>query len=140
MFHLPGWGELPGEEFRQQVSAAAAGEGWVIDGNYQAVLDLVWERADTVVWLDLPRRTVMYRVVTRTLRRVLLRRELWNGNREPWSNLFSVDPMKSVIAWSWTRHGVYRERYGAAVNDPAWQRLTFLRLRARRDVEELIGA
>ena len=44
-------------------------EGWVIDGNYSAVQPLVWERADTVIWLDPPRRTVMRRIIWRTIRR-----------------------------------------------------------------------
>jgi hypothetical protein len=41
-------------EFRRIIAARAATGGWVIDGNYGRVRDLVWARADTVVWLDLP--------------------------------------------------------------------------------------
>lgn len=55
IFHLPAWTELPRDEFRKQVGALAAGDAWVIDGNYLAVRDLVWARADTVVWIDLLR-------------------------------------------------------------------------------------
>ena len=83
MFHQPGWEPLPEDEFRRVVEAAAAGDSWVMDGNYSAVRPLVWARADTVVWLDLPRRTVMRQVIWRTLRRAVTRQELWNGNREP---------------------------------------------------------
>lgn len=53
IFHQPEWTPLPEEQFRQRVTAIAAGDGWVIDGNYRAVLPLVWECADTVVWLGL---------------------------------------------------------------------------------------
>lgn len=53
---LPGWAERPDEEFAVAVAQAAAGERWVIDGNYSKLVQpLVWDRADTVVWLDLPR-------------------------------------------------------------------------------------
>jgi adenylate kinase family enzyme len=31
---LPGWAERPDEEFAAAVAQAAAGERWVIDGNY----------------------------------------------------------------------------------------------------------
>ena len=55
IFHQPGWAELPRDEFRERVGALADGDAWVIDGNYTAVRDLVWARADTVVWIDLPR-------------------------------------------------------------------------------------
>ena len=54
--HQADWEPLPTPEFRRRVAAAAACEGWVIDGGYSKVRDIVWARADTVVWLDLPRR------------------------------------------------------------------------------------
>jgi hypothetical protein len=44
VFHQPGWTELPIEDFRARVAEAAAGDAWVVDGNYRAVLDLVWAR------------------------------------------------------------------------------------------------
>src|ERR1700744_3085931 len=104
VYHQPGWVPLPAAEYRALVSEAVAGDGWVIDGNYSAVRDIVWARADTVVWLDLPRRTVMRRIIWRTLRRIAGRIELWNGNRERWRNFFTLDPQESVIMWAWTRH------------------------------------
>jgi len=128
VFHQPGWVPLPREEFRERVAVAVAGERWVIDGGYSAVRDLVWARADTVVWLDLPRRTVMRRITCRTLRRVAGRVELWNGNRERWRNLFTWDKNESIIAWAWQTYGSRRERYAALLTDPANAHLTFVRL------------
>ena len=63
VFHQPEWTPLPQEDFRRHVSAIASRSGWVIDGNYRAVLPLIWEHADTVVWLDPPRHTVMRRII-----------------------------------------------------------------------------
>jgi adenylate kinase family enzyme len=113
VFHQPEWAPLPQQEFRAKVREATAANCWVIDGNYSAIRDLVWERADTVIWLDLPRLVVMRRLVWRTLRRVAMRQELWNGNRERWRNFFSLDPEESIIAWGWHKHPEYRARYGA---------------------------
>ena len=56
----PNWREAPNEVMRERVAAAIAAEAWVVDGNYAAVRDLVWASVDTVVWLDLPRLTVMW--------------------------------------------------------------------------------
>lgn len=136
--HQPGWTPLPRNEFRSCVATLAAGERWVIDGNYTAVRDLVWARADTVVWIDLPRLLVMRRVTGRTLRRAALRQELWNGNREPWSNWLTLDPERSIIAWSWTQHARYRVRYADAMADPAFGHLTFFRLRSPAEVREFL--
>ncbi|WP_278260541.1 hypothetical protein [Nocardia sp. AG03] len=74
---------LPPEEFRAAVTEQIAPESWVADGAYHGKLgSLVWERADTVVWFDLPKPQVMAQIVRRSVRRVLTREELWNGNRE----------------------------------------------------------
>ncbi|MGI8697411.1 MAG: AAA family ATPase [Mycobacteriales bacterium] len=57
IFHQSDWVPLPTEQFRDAVERIAATGSWVIDGNYSVVRDLVWRRADTLVFLDLPRRT-----------------------------------------------------------------------------------
>jgi adenylate kinase family enzyme len=136
--HQPGWAPLPTDEFRRIVAARAAASGWVIDGNYGRVRDLVWARADTVVWLDLPKRTVMRQVVWRTLRRVALRRELWNGNRERWRNFLTWNPEQSVISWAWHKHAPDHAKYAAAAADPASAHLRFIRLASRRDVARFL--
>ena len=131
MQHQADWTPLPMAEFRARVAAVAEGERWVIDGNYSRVQDIVWARADTVVWLDLPRRTVMRRIIWRTLRRVGGRVELWNGNRERWRNFFALDKAESVIVWAWQTHASNRARYEAAMADPLNAHLRFIRLRSR---------
>jgi adenylate kinase family enzyme len=140
VYHQPNWQPLPADEFRSRVDDATRDGGWVVDGNYSMVRDIVWGRADTVIWLDLPRRTVMRQVVWRTLRRVTLRVELWNGNRERWRNLVTRDPNENIILWAWQRHGINRDRYLAASADPAWRHLTFVRISSRAEVRALLAA
>lgn len=104
LFHQPGWTTLPDHEFVARVDAATSSERWVACGNYSLVEQLVLDRADTAVLYDLPRRLVMRRLIWRSFRRAVRRQELWNGNREPWRNFFSLDPERSVIAWGYTTH------------------------------------
>lgn len=132
--HEPGWTALDDASFRGRVGSLVAGPRWVVDGNYRQVRDLVWARADTVIWLDLPRRVVVRRVVWRTVRRAATRQELWNGNRERLRDVLSWEPERSIVRWSWTRHTAYRERYQAAMRDPAHAHLSFVRLRSARQV------
>jgi adenylate kinase family enzyme len=138
VFHQPGWQPLPKEEFRHVVAGKAAEDGWVIDGNYSTVQPLVWARADTVVWLDLPRRTIMRQIIWRTLRRVAGRQELWNGNRDRWQNLFTLDPQESIISWAWHKYAEYHVKYAAAASDPASAHLRFIRLTSRRDIRRFL--
>lgn len=116
-------------------------ERWVVDGNYSSLVqDLVWEAADTVVWLDLPRRVVMPALVKRTFVRMATRRELWNGNRESFSNLFTFDAEENILLWSWTRGPILQTRMEQEVNDPKWAHLQFVRLRSRREVSGWLNA
>ncbi|PZS32542.1 MAG: adenylate kinase [Pseudonocardiales bacterium] len=132
VFHQPNWTPLPAEEFRARVATIVAGPRWVIDGNYSAVREVVWPRADTIVWLDLPRAQVISQVVRRTVRRGLRHQELWNGNREDLRNVLRRDRDVNIVLWSWTNHTGYRQRMTAASTDPAHAHLDFVRLRSRR--------
>lgn len=140
--HQAGWRELDRAELVRRVDEATADGGWVVDGNYRecVVEGPVWARADTVVWLDLPKAVVMRQVVGRTLRRVLTRQELWNGNREPFHNLWARDPNRSIIRWAWTQHEKYVERYAAAATDPAYAHLDFVRLRSHAEAAALVAS
>ena len=115
LFHQSGWTALPTDEFRARVSHLAERDRWVIDGNYRQVRDLVWVRAEVIAVLNLPRRTVMRRLLWRTVRRGVRRRELWNGNRESLADLLSTDADRNVVLWSWRTIG----RYHAEVPDEA---------------------
>jgi adenylate kinase family enzyme len=138
--HQPGWQELPAEEFQARVEPIIAGEAWVVDGNYHSkgILDMVWERADSVIWPDMSRSLVMRRVVSRTIRRAVTREELWNGNVEPWSNFFDPRPERNIISWAWTRYPHTRERYAQRVDDPRWAHLDFIRLRTPEEVNDFL--
>ena len=115
VFHRPGWTRLAVPEFQVAVGRLVAEDRWVVDGNYSDVRDLVWARADTIIWLDRPRVLATARVLRRTLRRVSRREELWNGNRERWTNLLRRDPERNIVLWAWTKHPMYRRQYGAAM-------------------------
>jgi len=136
LFHQPGWQPLDTGEFRRRVSDFTDGPAWIVDGNYSKVRDIVWGRADTVIWLDPPRHRVMRQLIPRTLRRMATGAELWNGNRERWRFLFNRE--ESILAWAWTSHHGYREKYLSAQADPANGRLDFIRLGTPDQAEALV--
>ncbi|HUY42889.1 MAG TPA: (d)CMP kinase [Acidimicrobiales bacterium] len=109
LYHLPGWTALDEDTFRDKVARFVSDPRWVSDGNYRVVRDLLWSRADLIVFIDLPRRQVIARLLRRTIRRALRREELWNGNRESLRNLISRDPERNIVLWSWNTHARYRE-------------------------------
>lgn len=134
--HLAGWRERPEAEARPMIEGFLdRHERWVVDGNYTRYRDVVWGRADTIVWLDLGRMTTVASLARRTLRRLVTREELWNGNRERWRDQLSLDPERSILLWGWARYGHYRAEYAQLMAGREWPGLRWLRLRSRGEVE-----
>ncbi|WEH41692.1 adenylate kinase [Streptomyces sp. NBC_01218] len=113
-FSGPGW--AVDEEFGRKVAAIVEEDRWIFDSyGYPEVRDLLWERADTVVWLDYPRRVVMPRVLRRSLARTLTRRRIFGGNRERAVEWLSRD---HPVLSSWSGHAGRRAEIGRRAGAP----------------------
>lgn len=131
LYHGPDW--VPRTEFLDDVRALVAQPAWVTEWQYSTARPLLTERAELMVWLDLPFATVtLPRVIRRTVRRRLRREELWNGNHEgPLHTLFT--DREHIIRWAISTRTKYRTRVPQA--DADHPHLTVVRLRSRREVE-----
>ncbi|QAA76947.1 MAG: Adenylate kinase [Candidatus Bipolaricaulis sibiricus] len=125
---LPAWTNRPLAELQELVDERTRGPAWVVDGNRSEVRDLVWGRADTVVWLDYPFRRVFGQLLKRTLRRALRREELWNGNRE--SLRMSFFSRESILLWAVRTHRWRKREYPALLGRPEHAHLRVIRLRS----------
>jgi adenylate kinase family enzyme len=124
----PNWVEAPDDVFRERLVAAVSNDGWVADGNYHHVRDILWSRADTLVWLDYSFPTVAWRLLRRTFRRGLAGEELWNGNRERlWTHFVTRD---SLFLWLLKTHWLRQRQFTALVRQPEYAHLHVVRLRA----------
>ena len=129
LFWREGWTPAPTEEATAKLAAVVAGERWIVDGNFLAEDAHRFARADTVIFLDLPRRTCLWRIAKRLVRdRRRVRADLPDGCRE------SLDP--DGIRWIWH----YRRR-----DRPQVLRLlatvdgTVHRLTTRADVQRFVA-
>lgn len=102
LFHGPGW--TPRPSFEEDVGHFSEGPAWVTEWQYDSVKALLIDRADLLVWLNLPKVAVMRQVVRRTVVRRLRRQHLWNGNIEPplWTLLTDRE---HIVRWAWMTHG-----------------------------------
>ncbi|MGD6994643.1 topology modulation protein [Sutcliffiella horikoshii] len=97
VFHLdayfwkPGWVEASIEEFSQSQQAIIKNHNsWIVEGNYTATFDIRAEKADTIIYLELPLRVCLYRVIKRWLTNLGHRRPDLGGEcteRMEWSFL-----------------------------------------------------
>jgi adenylate kinase family enzyme len=88
--HQAGWRKASPEEIAAGVRAALEGQrAWVIDSTCRREAgSYVSDRADVIVWLDMPLLLKLGRLVRRSWRRVRTREILWNGNFETWRDVF----------------------------------------------------
>jgi hypothetical protein len=134
LVHGPNWEETPDAELRARLAPALAGDSWVIDGVYRGKLgDLVLEHADLVVWLDLPIRVWLPRLVRRTSRRMRGREELWNGNRETLRGV--AWGRDALVPYALRMHRDRRRRYPGDL-----ARFPVVRLRSRAAVDAFTAA
>lgn len=124
------WTPAPRELFRERVTHALSGDTWVIDGNYGAVRDIVWARADTIVWLDYDLLVVLARVTGRTVRRAITQEELWNQNREHFRE--SIFSRESIILWALTTYCRRRRETPVLLARPEHAHLAVVHLRSPR--------
>lgn len=110
LFHGRGWTERPA--FERDARALAAGDRWVTEWGYwnRGMGPVLGERAQLLVWLDLPRRIALPRLIRRTVCRSIRGEELWNGNVEPPLRTFFTAPEDSIIRWEMKTHDSWRIR------------------------------
>jgi adenylate kinase family enzyme len=129
LHHGPGWTEATAEELHAKVEPILGGDAWVIDGGYQGKLgDVVLGAADTVVWLDLPMRTWLPRLLRRTGRRIVRREELWSGNRETLRGAFLG--RQALVPFALRHYRRRRREYPERLG-----RFNLVRLRSQQEVD-----
>ena len=133
-----GWRDLARhdpEEFVRRVNEAIEAEAWVVDGNYGPVRDRIWQRATHLVWLDYERSAIMARVIFRTLFRLVLRTELWAGNRERWRQMLRPS---HPIRWAWNTWERRRRETAERLAQRGCEDLVVLRLRRPSEVSRAL--
>jgi len=124
LFWKENWTETPDEEFLGKVrdTLTKAGNRWVIDGNYSRTRELIWPRADTLIWLDYPLHIIYWRLFWRTLQRTLSQQELWNGNHERfWTQFLSRE---SLFLWASQSHRRRKQAYNTIITTNEYPNLT----------------
>ena len=133
----PGWEATPEDEFRILVKNAIQKDEWIVDGNYSVVRDIVWSRATILIWLNLSFNTIFLRALKRTIKRIVLKEELFSSNRETLkSTLLNKD---SIPLWVIKTYWKRRRKYPEIFREDRFSHLKIIELKDQRDVEEFIS-
>ncbi len=141
------WTPATLEGFRTRVETATNSQpalsevegGWVVAGNYHVVRDLIWPRAEAVVWLDYPLPIVFWRLLTRTIRRGWTQEELWNGNREKFWWHLKLWSDESLFYWLFKTYWRRKRETPVLLRFPEHAHLHLIHLRSQREADEWLA-
>jgi adenylate kinase family enzyme len=119
----PGWVAVPDEEQRQRIEEICASERWILDTAYTSWRDVALARADLIVCLDYPRLLSLFRLLRRSVARVVDKRPICNGNTESFRQLFSRN---SIVVWHFRSFSRKRRRMRAWAADPIGPQVVLL--------------
>lgn len=125
-------GPLPLPEFRRQAREITQQDAWIVEGNFSKLADVVWHRADALIWLDFPLPLIMYRIVRRSLNQLTGREDSAQARRLTWSKAFFS--RRSLLRTAIRKYRNNRPRYAQQVAETADLGIEVVRLRSPREV------
>jgi adenylate kinase family enzyme len=134
LYWLPGWKTREVSAFQESVSELIHQESWVIVGNYQVVLENVLRPADTIIWLDYSAPVVWRRSLGRTLRRILFKEAVCNGNFETLSFAYS---RHSIQLWVYKDLPRIRKKYDEMFSSGAYADKDLIRVTRPREINSI---
>lgn len=139
LYFGPGFSTAPIDVLRERTREAIAGDRWVTDGNKRAVRDIVWPRADTVVWLDYSLGVSLWRLAGRARSRTgrLASEAARTGRRAalPGQLLAAARGVLTALR----SHAGQRREYVRLFAEPANQHLAVVRLRSPRATKDWLA-
>jgi adenylate kinase family enzyme len=129
-FWSPGWKASTQERFETTLRELLDREQWILDGNYRRTIPLRLARADTVIHLDVPRRTALRRVLKRIATyRDGGRPDMADGCPERWFD-------RDFLGYIWRYHrDIHPEVLDHVAEFEKRSKGTVVRLRGDRDIE-----
>lgn len=139
LFWKENWTQSEQTEFREAIlTAQSVKSGFVIHGNYNKVRDLTWGKVDIVIWLDYPKRIVMWRVIIRSIKRILKSEELWAKNKESIKKTFFTK--ESIILWAWQTYDLRKKQYLEIIEKNEYPDVEIVRFQSPRDCEKFLNS
>ncbi|MDO9578605.1 MAG: hypothetical protein Q7J16_12030 [Candidatus Cloacimonadales bacterium] len=124
-------------DFEEKVAEAVQDPQWVVDGNYRKVRDIIWDKADTIIWLNYSFPVVFRRALKRTISRISSHQELFGGNKESFRlAFFSTD---SILWWVITTHKKRRIEYSQLSENAELSHLKIIQLNNQKEVDAFLS-
>jgi adenylate kinase family enzyme len=125
------------KEFEEDVAKAVKNPSWVFDGNYRKARNIIWDNADTIIWVNYSFPLVFWRALKRTLPRVFLKKTTYAGNRETiQTTFFSSD---SILWWVIKTHNKRLKEYSKLLLENQFPNIKIIEFRHPKQAEKFLS-
>jgi len=140
LYWKPDWVGSSDDEFRAKVDAATQAPGWALAGNYGVTRDIVWPRAEAVIWLDYPFFMILSRLLQRIWVRWRSQELMWGTNRETFWVHFKLWSKDSLVNWLFQTYWRRKRTYPAFFAQPEYSHLKVFRFMHPREMEQWLAS
>ncbi len=136
LYWEPDWQAAPLDIFHDRVEKATQAEKWIAAGNYHMVRDLLWSKAEAILWLDYSIWRVLWQLTRRSLIRWWTQELLWGTNREPLWTHFKLWSKDSLYNWLFQTYWSRKREYPLLLSLPEYQHLKLIRFKNPKETEK----
>ena len=131
----PNWVEAPDNVFRERVTNATNAKSWVVAGNYSTTRDIVWSRAQALIWLDYSFPIVFWRLFTRTFRRVITQEKLFSDNVEHFWTQVKFWSQDSLFNWLFKTYWRRKREIPVLLTQPEYRHLDIIHFKHPKEAD-----
>lgn len=136
----PNWQEAPLDVLRERVKAATQAPAWVIAGNYHSVRDIIWPKAEAIIWLDYSFWKIFWQLARRTFTRWWTQELLWGTNRENLWTHFKLWSQDSLFHWLFKTYWKRKMEYPILLGLPEYRHLKLIHFKHPNDTKNWINS
>jgi len=140
LFWLPEWKMRPTDELMEMAEKVVEKPEWIVCGNFSVLRPIIWDRADTVVWLDYPFWLCFWQTFKRAIINIIMRKKCCNGNQDTFCRLFFSK--NSILLWCIRTYKRRNKNYEFLMNHPysIYKHIHFVRLKSRKETVEWVNS
>ncbi|QAS52610.1 topology modulation protein [Halobacillus litoralis] len=130
----PGWKEAALEDFRARQQEVIQEKAWIIEGNYSNTYDIRADKADTIIYLELPLHVCLFRVFKRRFTyRGKTRADMGEGCEEK----LDADFLKFIWKTYHPRKGKMQQRFQEFQN--IGQQKDVIQLKSKKEIDTFLA-
>lgn len=139
LYWEPNWTGAPQEIFNVRVEKATQAERWVVAGNYHRVRNLIWSKADAVIWLDYSLWRILLQLTRRTFTRWWTRELLWGTNYENLWMHFKLWSDESLFHWLFKTYWRRKREYPMLLETPQHKHLKLIHFKHPKETTKWLN-